>query len=212
MNYKYEIIRSARKTVSINISAENKITVHCPWGVCVEDIEKFLDSKSEWIERVVLNNSKKLAANDDVIEYRQIYVAGKKLPLVFADKNEISDGCVFIKDKKYIEKLYIDKFSESFQDRVQQLANISKLYPATVSVKSYKGRWGCCDAKNNLIFNYKLFMLPSELQDYVIVHELCHTLCHNHSDAFWHLVKEFVPDYKQKRKDLNYYNFLISLY
>lgn len=86
------------------------------------------------------------------------------------------------------------------------------LYPASVSVKSYKGRWGCCDSKNNIIFNYKLFMLPRCIQDYVIIHELCHTLCHNHSPAFWKLVSEFLPDYKAVRAELRNFDFLTALY
>jgi len=212
MKYKYEIIRSARKTISVKISCDNKITVSCPWGMRVAEIEKFLDDKKDWIEKVVLNNSVRLAQNDDVLEYRQIYVGGKRLKLIFSDKNAIEDGCVFIKSKNDVERLFVNEFSESFNARVQQLAKNSKLYPNSVSVKGYKGRWGCCDAKNNLIFNYKLFMLPCELQDYVIVHELCHTICRNHSDAFWHLVEEFVPDCKKKRKDLQYYDFITGLY
>lgn len=212
MKYKYDLVRSDRKSVSVQISSDNKITVRCPWNTRVEAVEKFLDDKTDWIEKIVLQNSLKLAANDGVIEYRQIYLYGEKLPLIFGDKNSVRDGCVFIKDINCISMLYKKSFAEKFYERVNNIAKISKLTPASVSVRDYKGRWGCCDAKNNLIFNYKVFMLPPRLCDYIIVHELCHTLCHNHSPAFWRLVGEFVPDYKTIKKELKNYDFITSLY
>lgn len=212
MKYKYELVRSARRSISVSVSAENKITVRCPWGMSLAEIEKFLASKESWIEKVALENSKKLAWNDDVIEFRQIYVDGAKLPLAFSDKNEIKDGTVHIKRKEDIEQLYKKLFFAKFCDRVKQFEERTKLYSNSVSVKDYKGRWGCCDAKNNLIFNYKLFMLPANLQDYVILHELCHTLCHNHSAAFWRLVEEYMPDYKICKKQMKSYDFLTTLY
>ena len=89
MIYKYSVVRSARNSIAVSISAENKITVRCGWSVRPVEIEKFLDSKADWIEKVVLQNSHKLAVNDDVIELKSIYVNGEKFPLVFGNKNEV---------------------------------------------------------------------------------------------------------------------------
>jgi len=210
--YNYSVERSHRKSIAIIISAENKITVRCPWHTQQPEIEKFLESKRSWIERVVTVNSLKLAANNDVLEFKKIYLNGETLPLVFSDKNRITDGAVYIKSKKDIEKLYVAHCFESFKNRVREWSERAKLTPNSVSVKDYKSRWGCCDAKNNIIFNYKLFMLPPRVQEYVIVHELCHTLCHNHSPAFWQLVTECMPDCKQLRAQLKNYDFLTTLY
>lgn len=212
MIYKYRVVRSARKSIAVSVSAKNEITVRCGWEVHDKTIEKFLDSRSDWIEKVVLRNSKKLAANDDVIELESIYVGGTKFPLVICGKNEITTEGVFVKSKTDICKLYIKTFFADFKERVEELARQYRFFPAEISVKDYTGRWGCCDAQNNLIFNYKLFMLPKSLQDYVIIHELCHTICHNHSNAFWRLVGEILPDYKQCRRDLRNFDFLTMLY
>ncbi len=212
MIYKYSVVRSARNSIAVSISAENKITVRCGWSVRPGEIEKFLDSKADWIEKVVLQNSHKLAVNDDVIELKSIYVNGEKFPLVFDNKNEVCADAVYVKCKNDICKLYIKSFFTDFKERVEALARQSKLCHADISVKNYTGRWGCCDAQNNLIFNYKLFMLPQNLQDYVIIHELCHTICHNHSNAFWRLVGEIMPDYKERRKSLKNFDFLTTLY
>lgn len=212
MQYDYEIIRSPRKGITISISNKNKITVRCPWGLSVDKVKSYVESKSAWIDKNITRNAILLASNDDVIEYRSIYFNGKKLPLIFCDKNEITPQAVYIKKVEDIEKLYKKHCSEEFFKAVKVLSELTQLTPASVSVKSYKGRWGCCDAKNNLIFNYILFMLPPNVQRYVIIHELCHILCHNHSSAFWKLVSDFQPDYKVLKKQLSTFGFLIDLY
>lgn len=212
MKYKYSVVRSARSSIAVVVSTDNKITVRCPWSLRQEEIEKFLDGKASWIEKVVYKNSVNLAANDDVMELKAVYVGGEKLPLVTGSKNAIERDAVYVKSVSDIKKVYLAAFSEKFLQRVDELSKAALLYPNKVSFKDYKGRWGCCDAGNNLIFNYRLFMLPESVQDYVIIHELCHTLCHNHSQAFWKLVEEFTPEYKQAKKLLAKFDFLTSLY
>lgn len=66
-----------------------------------------------------------------------------------------------------------------------------------VSIKMVKTRWGSCSSNRNLNFNYKIMFLPEHLQDYIIVHELCHLEQMNHSPAFWALVAKTIPDYKK---------------
>lgn len=212
MKYKYVIIRSARKSVAISISVDNQITVRAPWSMHTEQIAEFVDSKERWIEKVVRGNSLKFSRNVDIIDYKSILVDGKPLPLFIGDKNGIFSDCVHLKSLRDVEKTYEAHFYGRLSDEVKTLAEKTRTTPASVSVKSYKGRWGCCDAKNNLIFNFLLFMLPRELQAYVIVHELCHTICHNHSHAFWKLVGECLPDYKALRDRMSLYDFLTTLY
>lgn len=67
------------------------------------------------------------------------------------------------------------------------------------AIKKHKSRWGSCSSKNRLSFNYKIIFLPSDLQDYVIVHELCHTVRKDHSKFFWALVSKSLPDYGKLR-------------
>lgn len=212
MKYNYEIIRSQRKSLTVSISGENKITVRCSWSLPAEKIEEFLDGKADWIEKIVTKNAERLAANDDIIERRKIYFNGTKLPLVISSQNKITADAVYVKKFEDIEKLYVKTCSEEFIAEVGEVAKTAKLFPQSVSVKKYKGRWGCCDAKNNLIFNFMLFMLPPDVRRYVIVHELCHTLCHNHSPAFWKLVGEIEPNFKVLKNRLASFDFLTSLY
>jgi predicted metal-dependent hydrolase len=71
-----------------------------------------------------------------------------------------------------------------------------------VTIKNMSSRWGSCSRKGNLNFNYRLALLPSELADYVIVHELCHLGEFNHSRKFWNLVEKAVPGWREGRAKL----------
>ncbi len=73
---------------------------------------------------------------------------------------------------------------------------------AQVRIKNHRRAWGSCSSKKNLNFNWRIISLPSELADYVIVHELCHTVHLNHSPAFWALLTSFVPNMRELRAQL----------
>lgn len=79
-----------------------------------------------------------------------------------------------------------------------------------VSIKMVKSRWGSCSSHRNLNFNYKIMFLPEHLQDYIIVHELCHLAQMNHSENFWELVRETIPDYKRCISELKQQHIVIN--
>lgn len=212
MQFSYEVLRSVRKTISVCVSHENKITVRAPLHLSEKRIEEFLNSKKEWLEKVINSNLINLNANKDIIDYKSIYVCGRKLPLIICDRNAIMPEGVYVKSLRKIKETFIKKFSESFLALARNIAEGMKITVNSLSVKLYKRKWGCCDAKHNISFNYILFMLPFEIQNYVIVHELVHTLHFNHSPEFWKAVQQAVPDYKKIRKSLKEYDFLINLY
>lgn len=73
------------------------------------------------------------------------------------------------------------------------------------SIKNLKSRWGSCSSNKNLSFNYKILFLPEMMQDYIIVHELCHLKTMNHSKKFWALLGNIMPNYlsiKEKIKKI----------
>jgi len=80
-----------------------------------------------------------------------------------------------------------------------------KLPIRKVFIKNTKSRWGSCSEIGNLNFNYKILFLPESLQDYLIVHELCHLAQFNHGKQFWALVARTVPNYRTQRQALRHW-------
>lgn len=71
-----------------------------------------------------------------------------------------------------------------------------------ISIKRAATRWGSCSSKGNLNFHYRLFFLPEELREYVVVHEICHLIEMNHSRAFWKEVERTMPAWRIYKRQL----------
>lgn len=88
---------------------------------------------------------------------------------------------------------------------IERLEYFSQFYSfqyKRLSIRDQKTRWGSCSGSGGLNFNYRLVFLPPELQDYLVVHELCHLKEMNHSTKFWSLVAQQIPDFRKRRKAL----------
>lgn len=87
----------------------------------------------------------------------------------------------------------------------QRLQELNQAYGFTyqrVTIKNQATRWGSCSKQGNLNFHYKVALLPTEIADYVLVHELCHLQELNHSKRFWQLVERTLPNYRLLRRAL----------
>ena len=92
----------------------------------------------------------------------------------------------------------------------QRLAYFSRYYAdlghilayKRVAIRNQRSRWGSCSKAGNLNFNYRIIHLHPELQDYIIIHELCHTKEFNHAASFWTLVALAVPNWRRLRTEL----------
>jgi predicted metal-dependent hydrolase len=103
------------------------------------------------------------------------------------------------------EKEYREHKAEALALAEGRIGYYNKFYGFSfnrIAIKNQKTRWGSCSKKKNLNFNYKIALLPPELSDYIIVHELCHLQEFNHSKEFWSLVGKTIPDYPERRREL----------
>ena len=167
------LIRSNRKTLSIQVNADLSVTVRAPRRATQKEIERILKEKEGWI----LKHVEQMRKRNEVFEVSQ------QDRLTNDEINELADSA-----KKYIP------------DRVQHFAELVGVDYGRITIRNQKTRWGSCSSKGNLNFNCLLMLTPPEIIDYVIVHELCHRKEMNHSKAFWAEVERILPDYKKLRK------------
>jgi len=95
---------------------------------------------------------------------------------------------------------YKEAARELAKSRIAYYNELYHFAVSRISIKNTKSRWGSCSKKGNLNFSYKIVLLPLELADYVIVHELCHLGEFNHSRRFWALVAKALPNHVALRK------------
>ncbi len=161
-----EIIRSKRKTITIQIFPDGRISVRAPLRTGDSEIQRFVDSKSGWIEA----------------HLREIN--SRPRPISFTDSE--------------LESMRASA-KEIIPPRVEYFARLIGVEYNRITIKKMSTRWGSCSSKNNLNFSLLLSACPSEIVDYIVIHELCHLKELNHSPAFWSLVSRYCPDYKKHK-------------
>jgi hypothetical protein len=113
--------------------------------------------------------------------------------------------------RRALQNWYKQTASELLEQCVKTRADKLGVAPASISIRNQKSRWGSCSRSGRLNFNWRLAMVPPELLDYVVTHELCHMIRPDHSAKFWRLVEDAVPDYKDRRLRLRQYEALLDM-
>ena len=162
----YSIIKSNRKTISIQIQPDSKVIVRAPKRMRIEEIRGFVESKAGWIEKHLLNRT---TFNQEKLTDQEMKMLREKARAVVTEK-------------------------------VQYYAPLIGVTYNQIAIRAQHTRWGSCSSKGNLNFNCLLALVPPEVLDYVVVHELCHRKELNHSERFWIEVAKILPDYRQQKK------------
>ncbi|MBZ0202265.1 MAG: M48 family metallopeptidase [Ignavibacteria bacterium] len=210
---KYKIIRSKRRTVALQVNSDATLTVRIPYGISMEYVERFIADKRSWIEKKqekfrtlgIKHKPKQFSEGEEFI------FAGKPYPLevvpgIAARISLSPDGKLRITKKcleapkHYIEWFYKQYAKKHLTNRLAELARTFGYKCNSVKINSAKTRWGSCSAKGNINFSWKLVILPSEMIDYVIVHELVHLEIKDHSTRFYARMSELMPDHRQREK------------
>ncbi|MGP4717726.1 M48 family metallopeptidase [Psychrobacter sp. T6-6] len=107
--------------------------------------------------------------------------------------------------KRLIDEWYKNKFRSISRERLEALIYKASWVKNSPSIKlmTMKKQWGSCSTKGNLILNPHLAKAPKECIDYVILHELCHIAEHNHSERFWRLLTQVMPNWKEVKAKLD---------
>jgi predicted metal-dependent hydrolase len=163
----YEIIRSGRKTVAIQVK-DGKIIVRAPLRATLAEIDKIVCDNSAWIEKQMIK------AQERDQNHRGL------VPLSTEELKQLADRALEVIPPRV--KYYAEKIGVTY---------------GRITIRNQRSRWGSCSSKGNLNFNCLLMLAPPEVLDSVIVHELCHRKQMNHSAQFYAEIERVFPEYRK---------------
>ena len=164
------ILRTARRTVALEITPGMQIIVRAPLRMSDAEIRAFLAQKRPWMEKHLERMREEAAeAKNTVVFTAEELAAYKKRTLAW------------------------------ILPKVEACAQMLGVTYGRVTVRCQKTRWGSCSVKGNLSFHCLLALCPEAVAEYVVVHELCHRRHMNHSRAFWEMVERYCPEYRVRK-------------
>ena len=199
-----------KKSIAIQVKP-NSVTLLAPHRSSLQDIYQVLEKKQRWIE-TQLNKLPSLKSvnyqNGDIF-----LIQGESYTLRVKHENEAkvskTDESIILSlpkahdhvtyRKELLSKWYQSAAYQNMMPRFRHFQKLLNVCPNKITFGLRKSRWGSCSSKQNITINWLLVMSPQNIQDYVIVHELCHILEMNHSRRFWALVESILSDYQSSR-------------
>ncbi len=184
----YELQESTRsKHLRIVVHPDGRVVVTKPARMNMRAVEKWVEAREVWVEET----------RDKFRKHSERFEKKHGTPIELPKLRRGSAA--------YVEA--VKNARALARGRLEHFNRIYSFTYTSISIRNQMTRWGSCSARGNLSFNYRIALIPSELADYLIVHELCHTKEHNHSARFWAQVARTIPDYKEKRNELHRYRF-----
>lgn len=184
--------------------------VRAPIRASDKAIGDFVELHKSWIEKKlaqvgsrVVEPPKRFVHGEKFMFLGKSYpleiVTGQKKLLVLGGSFYLS-ASVLDKAELIFERWYRRQAKKIIQERVENFAGEYGFQYLGIKITSAKTRWGSCSSTGSLNFSWRLILAPLEQVDYVVVHELVHTIQHNHSKRFWRKVEMIMPDYKERKK------------
>ena len=216
---KYELSYQDRKTLGIRVYPDCKVRVIAPYDTSNEKLQSKLKEKAPWIIRQQL----------DFLSYQPLtpprkYINGEthlylgrqyKLRIEEDSQNDVKllRGRLLVsrKSKTKVENLLMEWYREKaqihFENTLQKILPLFRKYGISqpeLLIRQMPTRWGSCTAKGKVILNPELIRAPKGSIEYVIIHELCHLIHHNHTKAFYELQETIMPDWKKWKERLEH--------
>lgn len=205
----YQLTRSKRKTIEVRI-VDGEAFVRAPMRMSQANINAFIAKKSGWILGHIEQQRSTLPEAIRYAEGELFPFMGGSYPLLFAQRMGFDGEHLCIRPQSdqpgdvqsALRAMYQDYAAWHIPRRVEHYSSQFAGQVSGVRVREFKSQWGSCTAQNKLSFNTKLVLYPARVIDYVVVHELAHMAQRDHSRAFWALVANVLPDYKELRRQL----------
>lgn len=214
---KFNIIYRKRKTMSLEIKRDGIINVIAPNGLDKTFIVDKVKNKSDWIlkkldEIEVLNNNRYIRSYESGDIF--LYLGKEYILEVLVDKITIGTSVSLennklivrsnSNNKDVIQRALKNWYTDETLGIVKERINYYKLFfedtVTSIKIKDQKSRWASCTYKNEILFNLRCSMMPIQIIDYIVVHEMCHMEHRNHSKDFYLAVERILPDYKERVK------------
>lgn len=214
---KFNIIYRKRKTMSLEIKRDGIINVIAPNGLDKTFIVDKVKNKSDWIikkldEIEVLNNNRYTRSYESGDIF--LYLGNEYILEVLVDKTTIGTSVSLennklivrsnSNNKDVIQRALKNWYTDETLGIVKERINYYKLFfedtVTSIKIKDQKSRWASCTYKNEILFNLRCSMMPIQIIDYIVVHEMCHMEHRNHSKDFYLAVERILPDYKERVK------------
>lgn len=214
-----------RKTMALKVN-HSGVSLYIPASLPESVAETFIAQKASWIRQKLQDYALQQPVNNQFDEGDTLLFLGQHHILRFVEGTgtlsvirhpEIIEchGSLTRASKKAIRMAIVQWYKQQAQhyltERTLTLGHQIKLHPRSITVKTYKARWGSCSYSGDIYYNWQLMLAPPDIIDYVIIHELCHTKHHNHSPAFWQLVKYHYPHANQAKTWLKANGYTLSL-
>ena len=217
------IIRSNRRTLSLTVNKEAELIVKAPKKMSLDKILGFIKEKEKWILSKQNEIKSRKTYNKKILDYEEFLFLGKRYQInrINGIKNiELTTEYLCIPEKidddilnKYLIRWYVKTAKNILFERLEYFAKMMDLDYNKLRIINSKRLWGSCKVTSRVIsLNFRLIMLPHELLDYIIVHELSHLVVGNHSANFYKVIETVIPQYKKLIKETREYDYLLGLY
>jgi len=210
------------RRIRLRVKPDGKVQVSIPLLVSEQKAIDFVKTKVDWI----LRQQQDIKAGLTIFRPDKCFKTKfHELKIVTIDHCKVSGmvggGLIQInlpagqnyqqpEIQQFIRKVIVNVMRQEAKvylpSRLSALAEKHHMQVRNVYVKHVKSRWGSCSSVNNINLNLHLMRLPDRLIDYVILHELAHTVQKNHGPGFWRLLEQICPGSKQLDKELNQYH------
>ena len=194
--YNVLVVKKNNKNTYIKIKDDMTIYVTTNYLTSKREVKVILDNEKDFLRKALSRTRKKLEKEE------LFYYLGKKYDIILVpfENTEVSNGKIFVKDEKILEKWLKKETKRIFTERLEYNYNLfdEDIPFPKLKIRSMKTRWGVCNKRDNSVtLNSKLIQYSIHEIDYVIINELSHFVHFDHSREFWETVRLHMPDYKK---------------